>query len=48
VTAEASSLLVSFRMQDFMRDWRRWTLSERVAAIIIALGLLGLPSTLAI
>jgi hypothetical protein len=35
-------------MQDFMRDWRRWTMSERVAAVIIALGLLGLPITLAI
>jgi hypothetical protein len=35
-------------MQDFVKDWRRWTLSERVAAIIIALGLLGLPITLAI
>jgi len=35
-------------MQDFMRDWRRWTLSERVAAIIIALGLISLPISLAI
>jgi hypothetical protein len=31
-----------------VKDWRRWTLSERVAAIIIALGLLGLPLSLAI
>ena len=35
-------------MQDFVKDWRSWTLSERVAAIIIALGLLGLPISLAI
>ncbi len=35
-------------MQDFLRDWRRWTMSERIAAIMIALGLLGLPLTLAI
>lgn len=37
-----------FRMQDFLRDWRRWTMTERVAAIMIALGLIGLPLTLAI
>ena len=35
-------------MQDFVKDWRRWTLQERVAAVIIALGLLGLPISLAI
>jgi hypothetical protein len=37
-----------FPMQDFLRDWRRWTMTERVAAIMIALGLIGLPLTLAI
>jgi hypothetical protein len=35
-------------MQDFLRDWRSWTMTERVIAIIIALGLIGLPLTLAI
>jgi hypothetical protein len=35
-------------MQDFVKDWRRWTMQERVAAIIIAIGLIGLPLTLAI
>jgi hypothetical protein len=35
-------------MQDFVKDWRRWTMQERVAAVIIAIGLIGLPLTLAI
>jgi hypothetical protein len=40
--------LVVVSMQDFLRDWRRWTIQERVAAIMIALGLIGLPLSLAI
>jgi len=49
VTAEAPSLLTKvFAMQDFVKDWRRWTWSERIAAIVIALGLIGLPISLAI
>jgi hypothetical protein len=35
-------------MQDFVKDWRRWTMPERVAAVMIALGLVGVPLTLAI
>jgi len=35
-------------MQDFLKDWRRWTTQERIVAIMIALGLIGLPLTLAI
>ena len=48
MTVAVPSLLVRMAMKDFVRDWRRWTMSERVAAIIIVLGLLGLPITLAI
>jgi hypothetical protein len=36
-------------MQDLVRDWRRWTRSERVAAAAIAvIILLGVPAALAI
>jgi len=35
-------------MQDFLKDWRRWTKLERIAAIMIVIGLIGLPLTLAI
>ena len=48
MTTDVSSLLVSFVMQDFVKDWQRWTLQERIAAIVIALGLIGLPLSLAI
>ena len=30
-------------MQDLVRDWRRWTLAERVIAVILALSLLTVP-----
>jgi hypothetical protein len=36
-------------MQDLVRDWRRWTKAERVAAsAIAALILIGVPAALAI
>jgi hypothetical protein len=35
-------------MRDFVRDWRRWTIEERVVAVMIVLGLVGLPLALAI
>ncbi len=36
-------------MHDFVRDWRRWTKAERIAAVTIASGLVaGLPAALAI
>ena len=35
-------------MQDFVKDWRRWTMPERVAAVMIVLGLVGVSLTLAI
>ena len=36
-------------MQDFARDWRRWSKAERVTAVMIASGLvMALPTVLAI
>lgn len=36
-------------MQDFIRDWRRWTMAERViAALIAALVTIGGPAALAL
>ena len=36
-------------MQDFIRDWRRWTKAERVlAGAIVVLLVVGLPTLLAI
>jgi hypothetical protein len=35
-------------MQDFLRDWHRWTKAERVIALaVIALMLVGVPAALA-
>lgn len=35
-------------MHDFVRDWRRWTKAERIAAAMIGSGLIvGLPAVLA-
>ncbi len=28
----------SAEMQDFVRDWRRWTMAERVIAVLITIG----------
>lgn len=33
-------------MHDFYRDWRRWTIAERIAAAMIASALIIGPSTL--
>jgi hypothetical protein len=36
-------------MRDFVRDWRRWSKAERVAAVMLASGLvIGLPALLAV
>jgi hypothetical protein len=36
-------------MQDFIKDWRRWTKAERVlAGIIVVLLIVGVPTLLAI
>jgi len=35
-------------MQDFVRDWRRWTMAERIIAGVIAAIVLGAPLVLAI
>jgi hypothetical protein len=36
-------------MQDFRRDWRRWSAVERlVAAALLALVLIGAPTALAL
>jgi hypothetical protein len=36
-------------MQDLVRDWRHWTMPERIAAILIAVILLSLiPLTFAL
>ena len=36
-------------MQDLVRDWRHWTMPERIAAIVIAVILLSLiPLTFAL
>jgi len=36
-------------MRDFLRDWQRWTVGERlVAAALLALMLVGITSTLAL
>ena len=36
-------------MQDFIRDWRRWTKAERViAGVIVVLLVVGVPTLVAI
>jgi hypothetical protein len=35
-------------MRDLFRDWRRWSMSERVGALLIAALLLGVPAALAL
>jgi hypothetical protein len=36
-------------MQDFIRDWRRWTKAERVlAGVIVVFAVVGVPTLLAI
>ena len=36
-------------MREFLRDWRRWSRAERIAAVVIlSTGLLGLPVALAL
>jgi hypothetical protein len=36
-------------MQDFLKDWRRWSKAERVAAVMLASGLVAvLPTTVAV
>jgi len=36
-------------MQDFIRDWRRWTKVERVlAGVIVVLLVVGVPALIAI
>jgi hypothetical protein len=35
-------------MQDLVRDWRRWTLAERVLAVAMALSLIAVPALLAV
>jgi len=33
-------------MQDLVRDWRRWSLGERVLAVTMAISLLAIPTLL--
>ena len=33
-------------MQDFVRDWRRWSVAERVLAVLMAVALVAAPAVL--
>jgi len=33
-------------MRDLKADWRRWTPVERIVAVLIALGMSGIPALL--
>jgi len=33
-------------MQDFVRDWRRWSVAERVLAVLMAVALVATPAVL--
>lgn len=35
-------------MRDFISDWKKWSLAERVLAIVVVLGMAGLPIGLAL
>ncbi len=35
-------------LNDWLKDWRRWTRAERVTALVVMFLLIGLPAALAI